>query len=431
MFQWKYGVKMQGLTDRYIASVKPSKKKRLTITDSGTSGVRGLHLMVNIGGSKIFYFRYSSPSGKQKRIKIGSYPSITLSKARQKAISYQLQIDEGSEPSNDNAKSSLAKRKYHTISDLWESYYKEALKRKKSAKNENQMWNKHLAGVFGPMDVRSFKRETIMDFLIPYRRNNSPSLSAKVQALLSILGTFAVEQRVLEFSPAYQLGRQQTLPSKDRFLNRYELSLFWNALSHEDTLSNATVSASLALALKLALLTSARRTEVAGMEWAEIDFVDSVWTIPSNRTKNGRAHAVPLSDEAMKTIQECRQVSRRINSRFVFPGRRSESMTKGPGHIRGDALTRACARLCKILTEEFDIDKFSPHDLRRTGATYMARTLKVDRYIISQVLNHSSDKGGGAAVTDVYARYDYLEEKLSALQGWSCFILENATIHKV
>jgi integrase len=382
--------------------------------------------MVNLGGSKIFYYRYRKPSGKQMRIKIGSYPATSLSKARQKALSFQMDIEEGNDPSNDNSISSLRKRNYHTLSELWDGYHKEALTRKKSAVNENQLWFKHLSDHFGDMDVRKFSRDAILDFLIPYRKNHSPALAVKIQALLSILGTFAVEQRVLEFSPAYQLGKQPKLPSTDRFLNRYELAVFWNALSDDVILKKATVSKPLALALKLALSTCARRTEIAGMEWSEIDFVDEIWTIPSNRTKNQRAHAIPLSEESISIIQSCRSVLRRKNSRFLFPGRRTEEMSIGPGHIRGDALTRACSRMCKILSEQYDLLKFTPHDLRRTGATYMARSLKVERFIISQILNHTSDKGGAGAATSIYARYDYLDEKKIALNAWSRFILENA-----
>jgi hypothetical protein len=176
---------MTGLTDRYIAALKPSNKQRITISDRGTSGVRGLHLMVNIGGSKVFYFRYRTPAGKQKRIKIGSYPATSLIKARKKAISYQMEIDNGNEPSNDNAMSVLKRRKYHTISDLWDDYHQDALTRKKSAVDEKRMWHKHLEHHFGNMDIRKFTRETVLDFIIPYRKNHSPSLSAKIQAILT------------------------------------------------------------------------------------------------------------------------------------------------------------------------------------------------------------------------------------------------------
>jgi len=216
------------------------------------------------------------------------------------------------------------------------------------------------------------------------------------------------------------------LPSSKRFLSRFELAVFWNALSNERILNKSKVSPSLAIALKLLLCTAARRGEVAGMEWNEIDYVNQTWVIPADRTKNSRAHVIPLSETIMDILAKVKTVSRKPNSRFLFPGRRGEAATIGRGHIRGDAPTRACARLCEVLIAEYDIEKFSPHDLRRSCATYMARDLKIDRFTISQILNHTSDKGGGGAATGIYARYDYLDEKKHAISAWTDYVQKNA-----
>ena len=177
--------------------------------------------------------------------------------------------------------------------------------------------------------------------------------------------------------------------------------------------------------MKLSISTCARRGEVAGMEWSEIDLETKNWTIPGSRTKNGKPHVVPLTDQVLLTLRDCKRLARRPNSPFVFPGRRTEAVTKGKGHVRGDSITRACTRLNTELNVMYGVEKFTPHDLRRTAATYMASSLKIDRFIISQILNHSSDKGGGAAVTSVYARYDYMDEKRVALEAWSDFIVRN------
>lgn len=328
--------------------------------------------MINYGGTKVFYFRYKTPQGKLKRIRIGSYPGTSLAEARKKARDYKKSIDEGQDLASISIKSSLAKREIHTVQQLWSEYHQDALLRKKSAIFENQLWNKHLAGLFGELDVRNFTRNTILDFLVPFRRSHSPALSTRVQALLSQLGNYAVERRVLEFSPAYQLGKRRKLPSRDRYLSRFELAKFWISLSDDQTLRKATVSNSLSDALKIALLTCARRGEVAGMEWSEIDLVENIWTIPKNRTKNGKPHVIPLNDKIIEILRQAKNNARRPNSRFVFPGRRREENTKGAGHIRGDAITRACSRLCVALIELYELEKFTPHDLRRTAATYMA-----------------------------------------------------------
>ena len=53
---------------------------------------------------------------------------------------------------------------------------------------------------------------------------------------------------------------------------------------------------------KLLLLTGQRRTEVADMEWREINLDKSLWSLPSDRTKNGKPHVVPLSRQAAAII---------------------------------------------------------------------------------------------------------------------------------
>ncbi len=66
-----------------------------------------------------------------------------------------------------------------------------------------------------------------------------------------------------------------------------------------------------------------------------------------------------------------------------------------------------------------------PHDLRRTGATNLTgEELGFSRFIVSQVLNHSSDTGNGAAVTSVYDRNEYLPEKRRALDAWALQLLQ-------
>lgn len=417
---------MQILTDKSVRALVPKEGKQYSISDYGTGSVRGLSILISPGGTKVFYFRYKTPARKTKRIKIGTYPSTGLGDARKKAREYKQNHEYGKDLAKICSRSQLAKREIQTISDLWAEYHIDALQRKKSAKFENQMWHKHVEKQLGSLDIRSFTRDTLMDFLVPFRREHSPSLGARIQALLSQLGGYAVERRVLEFSPAYQLGKKKPLPSNKRFLTRFELAVFWNSLSDDEILTKSKVSHSLAIALKLVLCTAARRGEVAGMEWNEIDYVNQTWVIPADRTKNGRSHVIPLSETIMQILTNVKSVSRKPNSRFLFPGRRSEAATIGNGHIRGDAPTRACARLCEVLIAEYDIEKFSPHDLRRSCATYMARDLKVDRFTISQILNHTSDKGGGGAATGIYARYDYLEEKKQAICAWTDYIQKNA-----
>ena len=101
---------------------------------------------------------------------------------------------------------------------------------------------------------------------------------------------------------------------------------------------------------------------------------------------------------------------------FVFPSPRDKGK-----HIDRRALSRAMNRMCELL----NINNATPHDLRRTGATNLtSERVEIPRFIVSQVLGHSSDTGGGAAITGVYDRNAYLKEKRRALDAWAVRLLE-------
>jgi integrase len=163
-----------------------------------------------------------------------------------------------------------------------------------------------------------------------------------------------------------------------------------------------------ALALRFAILTLARRAEVAGATWAEIDLATRIWTIPADRFKGGRAQVVPLSTEAVAVLEDARRLQGDVGA-FVFA---SPFALEKP--ITPHALTRALTRTLTALK----LPKGSPHDFRRTGATALTgEALGFRRFVVSKVLGHSAQEG--AVVTGVYDRNEYLADKRTALAAWA------------
>ena len=106
--------------------------------------------------------------------------------------------------------------------------------------------------------------------------------------------------------------------------------------------------------VRLLTYTAQRRGEVVRMRWEEIDFKAALWTIPGDRTKNHRAHVVPLTASAMAIIARLPRVGERD---FVFPAR---GYTDRPnsGYSKGKRQLDALA----------DQHNWTLHDLRRTAA---------------------------------------------------------------
>jgi integrase len=171
--------------------------------------------------------------------------------------------------------------------------------------------------------------------------------------------------------------------------------------------------------MKTLILTAQRREEVAGMLRSEISGNDQTWHLSSARTKNGKAHQIPLTDAMLRVIGSIPKSESRDG--FVFT-------TTGKTSISGFA--KAKSRLDKLVLERarreaqdrgddpehVTIDLWRMHDLRRTAATGMAR-LGHPIHVVEAILNHRS--GAISGVAAVYNRYSYADEKRKALEDWA------------
>ena len=128
--------------------------------------------------------------------------------------------------------------------------------------------------------------------------------------------------------------------------------------------------------------------------------------LPAERTKNGRAHTVPLSEPAQQILDA---VPRRLDRDFIF-GRTANAPFVGWSKPR--------YRLDDLIAERTGarLPHWTPHDLRRTVATRMAE-IGVAPHIVEAVLNHVS--GHKAGVAGIYNRATYAGEKRAALDRWA------------
>ena len=149
---------------------------------------------------------------------------------------------------------------------------------------------------------------------------------------------------------------------------------------------------------KLMLLTGQRSGEVKAMGWEDI--AKDVWTIPAELSKNGRQHRVPLSSQAAAVLNARRREAG--GHQHVFQSPAGGSMYW---------LGRTTKRVQKAVGFHF-----TPHDLRRTCATRLAR-LGTSDAIIGRILNHQWALKNVTA--RVYLVDDRLAEKQAALQSWA------------
>jgi integrase len=192
---------------------------------------------------------------------------------------------------------------------------------------------------------------------------------------------------------------------RNRSLSAQEIKAFWLKLD------SARMAKATRIALKLLLATGQRRGELTFSRWSHFDMDSTkLWTIPTELLKssharrgNAQPHQVPLSPLAIQLLRELHTITG--DGVYILPahGRKKNDRPYSAG-----VLTRAV----HINRKHFGIAAFTPHDLRRTAATFMTR-LGIPRLHVEKVLNHSTGD-----IAEVYDRHDYLPEKRSAVEKW-------------
>jgi len=206
---------------------------------------------------------------------------------------------------------------------------------------------------------------------------------------------------VADTNPVIGTNKHGAEKARERVLTDEELLEIWNACRDDDY----------GRIIKLLILTGQRRGEVGGMCRSELQLDLKRWSLPKDRTKNGRPHDVPLSEPALEIIQgipdlhDRNHLFGRFDNAFAGWDRSKRAMDARIVDARKRRGKRAPAH-----------SHWTIHDLRRTAATRMA-DLGVQPHVIEAVLNHFS--GAKAGVAGIYNRSTYAPEKRAALDKWA------------
>lgn len=372
------------LTHRGIASLAPTDQ---WLTDYMDESLPGFGVRAHHSGLKVFFVRYAGEDGKRRRIKIGPYPTYSLTEARNKAKDLLGRVARGEDPQAQK----VTDRQAITFGQLAHQYLELHAKRKKRRWEEDARilradllpaWKRCKAGKIGRRDVSE-----ILDGIVD---RGSPIMANRTKALVSKIYAFGMSRDLVDSNPAYGVPMPAKPRQRDRVLNEAEIRAFWQALDHVEPIMAAT--------FKMRLLTAQRGIEILAMRWEQIS--NGWWTIPAEIAKNGLSHRVPLSPQVLALLDGLRSLT--SSSVWVFASPRNKG-----SHLK--TVTRAAARIAKAA----GIENFTAHDLRRTAASHMT-SVGISRLVVSKVLNHAE-----SGITAVYDRHSYDAEKRQALVRWA------------
>ncbi|RNC64541.1 MAG: site-specific integrase [Desulfuromonadales bacterium] len=415
-------------TDKYVLNLK-AKEKMYQVREGDGFGIRVLP-----SGFKIWIFIYTF-SGKRRQMNLGDYPDISLSKARSRSGDARQALKDGKDPQEvgfewhknpererrEAAQKAEEDRKNPTIRQLALEYmekHAKVQKRESSWTEDARLLNKNVLPAWGDRKAYEIRKRDCTLLLESFQ--DRPALCNNILKLTRKMFNFAVERDILEFSPFTGVKAPVKITHRERTLSEAEIKTLWNT-----ELPKACMSDEVKRILKLILVTGQRPGEVAGINAREVD--GNWWTIPSERAKNKNTHRVFLTETALELLGEPSLggfyfpspiIKTDINDNPVYQHidenavayaiRRNLKDYQPRRPIKGNTV-----RMVKVTEDKkMDMAHFTPQDLRRTCATFLAKIGSSDE-VIDAVLGHKKQ-----GVVKIYNQHKYDMEKQKAMETW-------------
>jgi integrase len=434
----------QLLTDIAIKNFRPKvdtdgKPIRTEVRDNSNEDI-ALYLLIQPSGHKSFAYRYEV-KGKSRKFTLGTWRPpedrkagnhLSLARARVAAEDAKDKVDRGIDPAGEKkqAKEERREAEANTLQAVAEDF----LRRKaamttdptgnvefnpaKAKMRSGALWHATLKRLvypaLGNLPISDIKRKTHITALLNKIEDKSgPAMATMVLAILRAIMNWHAAQDEDFTSPIVRgMARIKTTErARSRVLDDDEIRDLWAALDTAD------VPKCYPAYMRLLLYTATRRTEAADMTSAEIRTENGrgdVWTIPASRCKTKRDHVVPLTRQAKALIGGKPEGFEGDGPWFIF------STTGGAKAFCGfSAAKRALdAEIARIRKRDRrpPIERWTTHDLRRTGRSLMSRA-KVDADIAERAIGHVI---GG--VRGTYDRFDYFDQKREAFEKLAALV---------
>lgn len=383
-------------TDKAIRAFKPREKEY-----SKTDARSGLSLRIFPNGRKSFQYRYKLPGWKYYKRKVyGDYPDLSLKEARNLHHEAKQKVQDGIDlnvETKTRIQEQIAKPR---VKESYEEYYSNyLLKELKRPERQVYYFKKDILPAIGEMVTEDVTRRHLIALLDKIVKRGAPVNANRTLSAIKRFFGFCVERGIIDDNPALQISKKSVGGSekpKMRFLTTREIKKFW------ELMDSAPFSRQVQLILKILLLTGQRVGELCNAEWSEIDFKNGVWTIPEEKSKNGELNRVPLTYETQIYLSELSVLSGQ--SRFVC----QSPQIKEEKPILYTTVNRAVLRH----QNHFEIEKWTPHDLRRTVSTQM-NEMGILPHVVEKILNHKMQ-----GVMAVYNKAEHYDQKVEALARW-------------
>lgn len=392
---------------RKARELSPLEVRRLTKPGRwSVGGVDGLALQVTGTAARSWVLRLTV-AGKKREMGLGSFPSVSLADAREKARAYRNQVDVGDDPIARRlaaVRAAAAERsRQQTFAKTAEAYIEQHEKSWKNAKHAAQ-WTATLRTyanpVLGSLLVRDITAAHVIKVIEPIWASKTET-ATRVRSRIELVLDFATARGLREGpNPARWRGNLDAALPRAAKVTKVEHHAAVPVADAPAFMARLQSQAGTgARALEFVILTAARSGEVRGATWSEIDLQTGLWTVPAARMKGGREHRVPLTASALALL---RKAGPRKPDDLVFPGLR--------GALSDMSLTAVLRRMKVDATV---------HGFRSTFRDWVSERTTHPSEVAEMALAHAV----GDKVEAAYRRGDLLAKRKALMEDWAEFLL--------
>ena len=428
------------LTDRQMQS-RATSNNQWFIEDAPKGHGRFMGRITK-NGERFFYFRYTNSRGARVFYPLGAYDprgvdGLTLAQARAKAgelsklhqsgvFDLKEHLVEEGRLAEAQRMSEIAQREAEqaaqmlaisaaearvTVSELFERWSQvELIRRKDGGREVRRMFCKDVLPRIGQLAVEDVRKGHIADVTDVLLSRGVERMAKVIFSLMRQMFRFAVDRDYIEHDPTSAIRKARIggrNVERDRVLSDEELTIL------RKNIATADLARSTELAVWISLSTCCRIGELIQAKWEHVRFDSLEWYIPGENSKNARPHTVFLSAFSAARFQELNFITG--SSEWCYPNRSAsdhvclKTITKQlVDRQRGNMVPMSRRAKC---THALSLSggKWTPHDLRRTGATLMV-ALGVIPEVAERCLNHTEEN----RIKRTYQRHSYEKEMRDA-----------------
>ncbi len=264
---------MPKLTKRTVDALKPRPGRDLVVFDSELSG---FGIRVKPSGRKSYLIQYRNAGGRSRRLTISGHGRLTAEQARDQAKQLLAAAARGQDPAEERHRALRAP----TVAQLAALYVeRHARPRKKTAVADESMLRRYILPAFGTKKVDAITAADVAR--LHHALGDKPLAANRVLALLSVMFNLAESWglRAAASNPCRHLKRYPER-KRERYLAAEEIQRLGAALAAVEGVEHPSALA----AIRLLLLTGARKSEILTLKWEHVDLERYALRLPDSKT---------------------------------------------------------------------------------------------------------------------------------------------------